>query len=115
MAGGTQQVASATGSLWHPVAAWQLSVVQRLPSSQLSGADGTQAPAWHVSRPLHRSSSSHAAVPTSGQPTVTAWVALVSTAAWSEAVMVVARADVPLRCMLTRYCPTGMVIVVMRL
>src|SRR5689334_23692865 len=55
MAGGTQQVGSETGSFWHPVAGWQLSMVQRLPSSQLSGIAGAQAPAWHVSRPLHRS------------------------------------------------------------
>src|SRR5512140_105537 len=97
IAGGTQQLGSSIGSLLHPVAGWQLSVVQTLLSSQLGGADGLHTPAWHVSRPLHRSSSSQAAVPTAGQMTVTSWLALVSAAAWSEAVMVAGRAAVSLR------------------
>ena len=41
-----------TGALAHPKVGSQLSVVQRLPSSQLSAVPAAQRPAWQVSLPL---------------------------------------------------------------
>jgi hypothetical protein len=42
-----------------PLSALQESVVQALPSSQLSGVPAEQSPAWHVSAPLQVSPSEH--------------------------------------------------------
>jgi hypothetical protein len=49
----------ATGVFVQPVSGSQVSVVQTLLSSQLSGAPAVQTPAWQVSSPLQRSPSVH--------------------------------------------------------
>jgi hypothetical protein len=48
-----------TAVFWQPATALQLSVVQALPSLQLSGVPGVQAPLWQVSSPLQTSPSAH--------------------------------------------------------
>ena len=49
----------ATAVLLQPVVGLQVSVVHGLPSLQLSGDPAVQAPAWHVSAPLHTVASAH--------------------------------------------------------
>jgi hypothetical protein len=49
-----------TGVLEHPKTALQLSVVQTLPSLQVSGVPPVQTPAWQVSAPLQTVPSAHA-------------------------------------------------------
>jgi hypothetical protein len=49
-----------SGVLAHPVTGLQLSVVQTLPSLQLSGVPAVQTPPWQVSAPLHTVASAHA-------------------------------------------------------
>jgi hypothetical protein len=45
------------GVFWQPLTGWQVSVVQPLPSSQLSGVPAEHTPAWQVSSPLQTSPS----------------------------------------------------------
>jgi hypothetical protein len=47
------EVPLATFAAWQPLVALHESVVHGLPSLQASGVPGVQAPAWHVSSPLH--------------------------------------------------------------
>jgi hypothetical protein len=49
----------ATALCWHPSIGSQLSAVQGLPSSQLSGVPPWQTPLWQVSAPLHTLPSEH--------------------------------------------------------
>ena len=49
----------ATGAVWQPVAGLQVSVVQGLPSLQVSGVPAVQVPPWQVSAPLQRLPSVH--------------------------------------------------------
>jgi hypothetical protein len=49
----------AIGWLLHPVLGLQVSVVQALPSLQISAAPAAQVPAWQVSAPLQRLLSAH--------------------------------------------------------
>jgi hypothetical protein len=49
-----------TAVVRHPVAGSQLSVVQTLPSLQVSGVPAVQAPLWQVSLPLHTLPSAQA-------------------------------------------------------
>jgi hypothetical protein len=49
----------ATAVFWQPEAGLQLSVVQTLPSLQLSGVPAVQVPLWQVSSPLQASPSAH--------------------------------------------------------
>jgi hypothetical protein len=49
----------ASATFWQPLAALQASVVQALPSLQLSAVPGVQVPAWQVSPPLHTVVSAH--------------------------------------------------------
>jgi hypothetical protein len=53
------EVPFATAMFRQPSAASQLSVVQALPSLQLSGVPAAHVPAWHVSAPLHTVPSGH--------------------------------------------------------
>jgi hypothetical protein len=62
----------AIGVWMQPLSALQESVVQALPSSQLSGVPAEQSPVWHVSLPLHTVPSAHEvpfATATCWQPT----------------------------------------------
>src|SRR5262249_39015162 len=52
-------VPSNAGVCWQPVCALQVSVVQTLPSSQLSCVPGLQTPFWQVSVPLQTVLSAH--------------------------------------------------------
>jgi hypothetical protein len=54
-----QAVPFKTGVLAQPVAGLQLSLVQTLPSLQLSGVPAVQVPLWQVSSPLQASPSAH--------------------------------------------------------
>jgi hypothetical protein len=54
-----QEVPLATLVAVHPVAGTQASVVQALPSLQVSGVPAVQVPPWQVSPPLHRLPSEH--------------------------------------------------------
>jgi hypothetical protein len=49
-----------TGVLEQPKTAWQLSVVQTLPSSHVRGVPAVQTPAWQVSAPLQTLPSAQA-------------------------------------------------------
>jgi hypothetical protein len=49
----------ATATFWQPASGSQLSVVQTLPSLQLSGVPAEQMPAWQVSAPSQTSPSAH--------------------------------------------------------
>jgi hypothetical protein len=49
----------ATAVFWQPVTGLQLSVVQTLPSLQLSGVPAVHVPFWQVSTPLHTVPSAH--------------------------------------------------------
>jgi hypothetical protein len=65
----TQEAQPAIGVFWQPLSAWHESVVQALPSLQLSGVPAVHTPAWHASAPLQRLPSRHG-VPFSTAPWV---------------------------------------------
>jgi len=55
-----QDAQPAIGAVLQPLAGSQLSVVQLLPSLQVSGVPAAHAPDWQVSAPLHVFPSPHA-------------------------------------------------------
>jgi hypothetical protein len=71
-----------TGLVAHPKTGSQLSVVQTLPSSQLSAVPAVHVPAWHVSLPLQTSPSRHGVPLTTGllwQPVTGSQLSVVQT------------------------------------
>src|SRR5258706_5196187 len=65
-----------------PMAGWQASTVQTSWSLQEGAMPGLQTPPWQVSRPLHKSLSSHGAPLTvAGQMMFSDWVAFARPAA----------------------------------
>jgi hypothetical protein len=54
-----QAIPLATATFWQPTTGWQLSVVQTVPSLQLSATPGVHTPTWQVSPPLQTLPSAH--------------------------------------------------------
>ena len=82
-----QETPSGRSVYWHPNMGSQLSIVQGLVSSQLSGAPGEQVPLWQVSTPLQTLPSLHELPSGTGeltQPTTGSHVSVVQALASSH-------------------------------